>query len=77
MSRMSGSKRSPNKDLVKEQFVEKELRICYNEIDKSFKNFPIPNSDNNHSTLDLDDSITTETYVDNEELTVHLQFLLL
>ena len=77
MSRMSGSKRSPNKDLVKEKFVEKELRICYNEIDKSFKKFPIPNSENNHSTLDLDDSITTETYVDNEELTVHLQFLLL
>jgi len=72
-----GSQKPNNRDLVKEQFVEELLKICYDQIDYSFENFPVPSIDTNHSDrYDLDDLITTETYVDNEELKDNLHVLL-
>jgi hypothetical protein len=72
-----GSEKPNNRDLVKEQFVEELLKTCCDQIDYSFENFPVPSIYTNHSDLyDLDDLITTETYVDNEELKVNLHVLL-
>jgi hypothetical protein len=69
-----GSQELNNRDLVKEQSVKELLKICYDQIDYSFENFPVPSIYNNHSYFD--NSIITETYVDNEELKIHLHVLL-
>jgi hypothetical protein len=69
-----GSQEPNNRDLVKEQSVKELLKICYDQIDYSFENFPVPSIYDNHSYFD--NSIITETYVDNEELKIHLHVLL-